>query len=349
MDEKEREKLIIDNLPVVGYQVSDLLRRVPSHVQREDLAAAGSLALVQASQSFDPSRGVPFSSYAAIRVKGAMMDELRSMDWASRGARKRAKELDEMTATLTAASGRAPTREELASALGVDASQVEAAQQDSARRVLSLDGAPNTGGGEETRSIDLADSELTPEERLIEDERRLYVHAAVAALPERLRYVVEETFFHDRQVSDLAEELGVTQSRVSQLRTEALALMREGINAHLEESSAEPEAQGAAARRRNNYYEEVGKQAQRLAGRDASEAAAGGGPKNVKKSAKNPVATRRVGGVKLPAGAQAGKKATTFIPGLGLRATSVNVASTSTNTKKNGSDGKTSPKPEAEP
>lgn len=262
MERAERDRLITENLPLVGYHVSEMLRRVPSHIQREDLAAAGSLALVQAAESFDPSQGVPFNRYAAFRVKGAMLDELRSMDWASRGARQRAKQLDEVSQALTMSTGRLPTREELASAMGVAPAQVEAIQSDAQRRVVSIDGASDN---EDNRAMEIVDDEMTPEESLLGDERSQYLRAAVKALPERLRYVIEQTFEHDRQVSDIAEELGVTQSRVSQLRTEALEMLRKGMTAHLEEESAGPaEAQGVAERRRAAYVQEVGAQAKQL-------------------------------------------------------------------------------------
>lgn len=95
LGEVNRNELIEKNLPLVGYQVAELLRRVPSFVQREDLASAGSLALVQAANSYDPKTGVPFHRYAVYRIRGAMLDELRSMDWATRGARQRTKQLEE--------------------------------------------------------------------------------------------------------------------------------------------------------------------------------------------------------------------------------------------------------------
>ncbi|WP_299294674.1 sigma-70 family RNA polymerase sigma factor [uncultured Mobiluncus sp.] len=257
LGEVNRNELIEKNLPLVGYQVAELLRRVPSFVQREDLASAGSLALVQAANSYDPSTGVPFHRYAIYRIRGAMLDELRSMDWATRGARQRTKQLEEMTSTLTAASGRAPTKEELASALGVDVEAVESAQQDAARRVISMD-AP--AGKDDERTLEVPDESPSPEDTLLDDERLVYLRAAVRALPQRLRYVVEQVFFEERPIQDVADELGVTQSRVSQLRSEALTLMREGMNRHLDpETAAEEneEVTGIVKKRRENYFQKI--------------------------------------------------------------------------------------------
>ena len=257
LGEVNRNELIEKNLPLVGYQVAELLRRVPSFVQREDLASAGSLALVQAANSYDPKTGVPFHRYAVYRIRGAMLDELRSMDWATRGARQRTKQLEEMTSTLTAAAGRAPTKEELASALGVDVESVESAQQDAARRVVSMD-AP--AGKEDDRTLEVPDESPSPEDTLLDDERLVYLRAAVRALPQRLRFVVEQVFFEERPIQDVADELGVTQSRVSQLRSEALTLMREGMNRHLDpEAAAEEneEVTGIVKKRRESYFQKI--------------------------------------------------------------------------------------------
>jgi RNA polymerase sigma factor FliA len=253
IDRHEQDALIAAHLPLVGYHVSEMIRRVPAHVQREDLAAAGSLALVQAARAFNPDLGVPFARYAALRVRGAMVDELRSMDWAPRATRHRARQLNEVRDRLTAALSRTPTREELAEALGADVGVVDAAQGDVERRVLSLD-AESAVSAE-----NVASSELSPEERLLVDERLRYLGAAITELPDRLRTVIEGVYLHDRPVSELADELGVTQSRISQLRSQALQLLKDGMNAALEPGLAPAvgASPGVAERRRQAYYASV--------------------------------------------------------------------------------------------
>lgn len=269
----DRNKLIEQNMPLVGYQVAEMLRRVPSFVQREDLASAGALALVQAAQSYDEAQGVPFHKYAIFRIRGAMMDELRAMDWATRGARQRTKQLEEMTASLTQAQGRPPTKEELAQALGIDVEKVEAAMADASRRVVSID---NTGNSEDedARTIELVDESATPEDQVLGDERMVYLRAAVKALPQRLRYVIEQAFFEERPIQDIAQELGVTQSRVSQLRTEALALMRDGMNRHLdpENETVDEDASNIVKKRRESYFSKIEEKAQDLISSGGAEA-----------------------------------------------------------------------------
>ena len=253
MTEQQMSDLVVAHLPLVGYHVNEVLMRVPSSVSRDDLASAGSLALVLASRAYDPSTGVPFGRYAALRIRGALLDELRSMDWASRGARQRARELSATSDRLTSSLGRAPSREELAAAIGTDVAGVDAARHDSERRVLSIDASVNP------LADVLSDGAPGPEELLLTNERLTYLKAAVQTLPERLRYVVEQLFFHDRPVIELADELDVTQSRVSQLRSEALALLRDGMNASLDPQlvAAAERPDGVAERRRQAYFASV--------------------------------------------------------------------------------------------
>lgn len=278
--ELDRDALIEKNLPLVGYQVAELLRRVPSFVQREDLASAGSLALVQAAKSYNPETGVPFHRYAVFRIRGAMLDELRAMDWATRGSRSRTKQLEEMTAALTAAAGRAPTREELAVALGIEVGQVEAAQLDASRRMVSIDVSYSE---DDPRSIEIVDDGLNPEDTVLTDERLVYLKAAVKALPSRLRYVVEQVFFEEKSVNEVAASLGVTQSRVSQLRTEALSMIRDGMVHHLEPDAAaeaphEPQQKvGIVEKRRQSYLKKVADTAEALREASVEDFAAGGG------------------------------------------------------------------------
>jgi RNA polymerase sigma factor FliA len=266
------DALVTANLPLVGYHVSELLGRVPSYVSRDDLASAGSLALVLAAQAYDADTGVPFARYAALRIRGALLDELRSMDWVSRGARQRARRVSTAADELTSKLGRTPSREELAAAMGTGVAEIDAARGDADRRILSIEAFDSA------IADTVSEPGIGPEENVLVNEKMQHLHAAVKALPERLRYVVEQLFFHERPVVELAEELGVTQSRISQLRTEALALMKDGINSSLEPSLV-PVAErpdGVAERRRKAYFDLVAQQASFLA--RASQIATAGAP-----------------------------------------------------------------------
>lgn len=249
----EVHDLVVEHLPLVGYNVSEVLHRVPPSVSRDELASAGAYALVLAARAYDASTGVPFARYASLRIKGAILDELRSMDWASRGARRRSRELETATERLRATLGRTPTRDELAETLGVDVAAVDAARADSERRVLSLD-VPDSQVATTVR-----DHGATPEEHVLSGERVHWLRAAVAELPERLRVVVAGLYLEDRSIAELADELGVTQSRISQLRTEALGLLRDGLNTAFDPDlvTAPERPEGVAERRRQAYYASI--------------------------------------------------------------------------------------------
>jgi RNA polymerase sigma factor for flagellar operon FliA len=247
----EQEELIRSNMPLVGHLVRDMLSRIPNHINRDDLVSAGLHALVTASRGWDPDRGVPFHRFATTRIRGAILDELRSLDWATRSVRTKARATDSTRQNLIAALGRTPTNEELAQALGTTTTELHQTDNDVRRAaVLSLQGFA-TGAG------DLV-TERTPgpEEMLLRRERIGYLHHAIESLPERLQLVVTEYFLNERPIAEIAADLGVTESRISQLRTEALALLRDGLNTHLdpELAPAPSNPESITARRRAGYY-----------------------------------------------------------------------------------------------
>jgi RNA polymerase sigma factor for flagellar operon FliA len=246
------ENLVRDHLPLVGHLVREMLSRLPTHVSREDLVSAGMAALATAAKSFDPGRGTPFGGFATTRIRGALLDELRGLDWASRSVRSRARRIETAQQQLTATLGRTPTTQELAGSLGVAVSEIKAVDDDVHRAVvLSLQGFA-TGSADDM----VTESAAGPEDLLLHRERIGYLHQAIEALPERLRTVVEGYFFHERPMTELAAELGVTESRVSQLRAEALVLLRDGMNAQLDpDLLADAERPGGCvARRKESYY-----------------------------------------------------------------------------------------------
>ena len=255
---REIDDLVRNHLPLVGHLVREMLGRLPAHVSREDLISAGMAALAGAAKNFDPTRGTPFGSFATTRIRGALLDELRGLDWASRSVRSRARRVDAAQQELTGALGRTPTPAELADTLGVTVEELKSINEDVQRAVvLSLQGF-TTGTAEDL----VPERTAGPEELIIHRERIGYLHHAIEALPERLKHVVNAYFFAERPMLEIAEELGVTESRVSQLRAEALTLLRDGLNSHLDPEliaeSTRPE--GCVARRREAYYAQIAAQ-----------------------------------------------------------------------------------------
>src|SRR5437764_6444145 len=135
------ETQIRGHIPLVGHLVRETLNRVPGHVSRDDLTSAGLLALVTAAKAYDSVHGVPFTRFVAIRIKGALVDALRGLDWATRSVRQRARQVEKVRVELTGTLGRTPTATELAGALGVAVQNVDAVEDDVRRAVvLSLPG-----------------------------------------------------------------------------------------------------------------------------------------------------------------------------------------------------------------
>lgn len=255
LDAEAIDTLVRGHLPLVGHLVREMLGRLPAHVSREDLVSAGMAALATAAKAYDPSRGTPFGSFATTRIRGALLDELRGLDWASRSVRSRARRLDAAQQELTATLGRTPTQTELAEALGVGVDEVKSVDEDVQRAVvLSLQGFA-AGTAEDM----VPERAAGPEELILHRERIGYLHHAVEALPDRLRRVVVAYFFEERPMLEIAAELGVTESRVSQLRAEALVLLRDGLNSHLDpDLVGKPERPGGCvARRREAYYAQI--------------------------------------------------------------------------------------------
>ena len=240
----ERNQLVVENLPLVGYLVSEVCAKA-THLCRDDLASAGAVALITSADSYNPELGVPFGAYARRRIVGAFADEMRASDWATRSARRRIKETLAVRETLTGALGRMPTVEEIAAAMGVDRAVAEDALSDAARTVSSLDDS----------GIDFVASALpSPEGSVLAAEGDGYLRAAVEALPEKMRYIVEQVYFHERTVKDLAAELGSTHSAVSQQRAEAVRLLRDGLAAHYADDDAAPEVTSRVAPARRAAY-----------------------------------------------------------------------------------------------
>ncbi len=257
-DDIETQRLIEQHLPLVRHVVFQVAVHFPRHVDREELATAGALGLVEAARRYDGARGVPFDRFAAQRIRGAILDAVRAADWAPRSVRTLARRLEAVEQRLATELGRVPSVDETATALGMTRRELHRLQDRMFRSVvLALEYEVNDADEDLTLVDVLADSTtLEPSEELEHRELVSYLRDAVGLLPERHRAVVEGYFLQGRKSQELADELGVTESRISQLRSEALGMLRDGIEAQYTAQAQDPAA-GRVARRKANYADAI--------------------------------------------------------------------------------------------
>lgn len=252
-------------LPLVRHIVFQVAVHYPRHVDRDELARAGALGLVEAARRYDAGRGVPFDRFAARRIRGAILDAVRSADWAPRSIRTLSRRLDHVEARLASELGRLPSATEMAAALGVSSTELADLQNRLFRSVvLTLEHEVNqtAGGAGADEDLTLLDvlcdrSNREPSEELELRELHSYLRDAVGLLPERHHLVIVGYFLENRTSPELARFLGVTESRVSQLRSEALAMLRDGIGAQydvaLPQLTTAAVTKGRVARRKAHY------------------------------------------------------------------------------------------------
>lgn len=249
--------LIEEHLPLVKHIVFQVAVHFPRHVDRDELARAGALGLVEAARRYDEARGVPFDRFAAQRIRGAILDAVRAADWAPRSVRTLARKLESVEQRLATQLGRLPNPAEMAEALGMTRAELARLQDRLFRSVvLALEHEVTDDSDEDLTLVDvLCDrAQVEPSEELETRELHAYLRDAVELLPERQRLVIVGYFLEGRSSQELARFLGVTESRVSQLRSEALAMLKEGIEAQYSGSVAAPEqASGRVARRKASY------------------------------------------------------------------------------------------------
>ena len=228
--EQARERLILHYAPLVKYVASRVATGLPSSVEQADLVSYGMFGLIDALHKFEPGRGNKFETYAIPRIKGAIIDELRAMDWVPRSIRFKAREIEKAHSDLEAMLKRQPTEAEMAERLGISRSELHAVvSQISFVSVLALDELVSVGAdrGEQVSLIDtLADKHLDPTSGVESQETRGLLAAAINSLSEREKIVVTLYYFEGLTLAEIGEILGVTESRVCQIHTKAVGGLR---------------------------------------------------------------------------------------------------------------------------
>jgi RNA polymerase sigma factor for flagellar operon FliA len=224
-----RARLLDGYLGLVLHCAREIAGRVSRSVELDDLISAGTLGLVQALEGFDPSQGLAFSTYAVPRIRGAVLDELRRLDWMPRTLRGRSRQLARARAELEQQLGREPSATEIAGRLGIDLPTYWRWVGESDGRVmLGLDEMVGAGSADECHVREtIADpAGVLPGERMEHEDRLRVLRAAFAALPEKDRLVLTLYYYEGLNLRQIGEVLHVSESRVSQIRSRALRRLR---------------------------------------------------------------------------------------------------------------------------
>jgi RNA polymerase sigma factor for flagellar operon FliA len=230
-DEAARERLVVAYSPLVKFVAGRLGAGLPSHVDDADLISYGLMGLIGAIERFEPERRIKFETFAMTRIRGAIIDELRSLDWVPRSVRARAREIEAAQSKLEHELQRAPTEAELAAKLGLSEDELQSSLLEIANSsVYALDElwTISDASGDQVSLLDtISDPRADdPQESLASTEIKDRLTEAVASLPEREQLVVALYYYENLTLREIGEVLGVTESRVSQLHTKAVMRLK---------------------------------------------------------------------------------------------------------------------------
>jgi RNA polymerase sigma factor for flagellar operon FliA len=223
----EQEQMMLEHLPVVRYIARRIHERLPHHVEMEELVSAGVLGLMDAFQKFDPAKKVQFRSYAQFRIRGAILDSLRTLDWSPRDLRRKGRAIEQAIRVLTARLGRTPSENEIAAELGMklgDYHQLLGELKGLEIGTLHLERSEDSG--EEELAYVPNRQEDDPLFRCLEGEMRERLAEAVRNLPERERLVMTLYYYEEMTMKEIGLTLGVVESRVSQIHAAAVLRLR---------------------------------------------------------------------------------------------------------------------------
>jgi RNA polymerase sigma factor for flagellar operon FliA len=239
-DEKARERLVLAYSPLVKFVAGRMSSGLPAHIEEADLISYGLLGLIGAIERFDPEREIKFETFAVPRIKGSIIDELRSLDWVPRSVRAKAREIEATQAKLERMLGRTPSDEEVAKELGVTNDEFqESLLQISNSSVVALDElwSVSDASGDQVSLLDTMKdpSAVDPARELGVSELKDRLANAISRLPEREKLVVALYYYENLTLREIGEVLGVTESRVSQLHTKAVLRLKARLQAEADE------------------------------------------------------------------------------------------------------------------
>ncbi len=231
-----REDLITAHLPKVKYIADRMAAKLPPSVEREDLYGAGVVGLIDAVERFDSTLGVAFTTFAELRVCGAILDNLRSLDWATRSARRRSREVQAAYSLIEQENGRAAGEEEVAAQMNIPLNKLYTTLRDMHGLTITNLDEPDESSGLTAADL-VCDTARSPFQNYEASELRNALSDAIDKLPERKRKIVALYYLEELTMKEIGEVLSVTESRVSQMHTQAIVHLRanlhRGVNKYL--------------------------------------------------------------------------------------------------------------------
>ena len=226
----EQEKVLLEHLPIVRFLARRIHERLPQHVDIEDLVSAGVVGLMDAFAKFDPAKKVQFRSYAQFRIRGAILDSLRTLDWSPRELRRKGRAVEEAIRALTARMGRAPNELEIAGEMGIGLDEYQQLLGDlKGLEIGTLHIEHNENSGEEELAYVPGKPEEDPLFRCLRGELEERLTEAISNLPDRERLVMTLYYFEEMTMREIGLALGVVESRVSQVHASAVVHLRAAL------------------------------------------------------------------------------------------------------------------------
>ena len=224
--DKSQDELVTRHAPLVKRIAYHLMSRLPPSVQADDLIQAGMIGLLEASRNYDPTQGASFETYAGIRIRGAMLDEIRRTDWTPRSVHRKARQVAEAVRVIENQKGRDARDNEVAALLGIGLDEYHKILQDATGcRVFSFEDPAALGGGEDDEFTGI-EAPNQPLENLQTEDFQHSLSEAIAGLPERERLVMALYYDEELNLREIGEVLGVSESRVCQIHGQALIRLR---------------------------------------------------------------------------------------------------------------------------
>ena len=226
----EQERLLLEHLPMVRFLARRIHERLPQHVDMEDLVSAGVVGLMDAFAKFDPAKRVQFRSYAQFRIRGAILDSLRTLDWSPRDLRRKGRAIEEAMRALTARLHRPPVESEVALELGISLEEYQLLLGDlKGLEIGTLHAERNEDSGEEELAYVPGKPEDDPLFHCLRGELEGRLSEAIGNLPERERMVMTLYYFEEMTMREIGLVLGVVESRVSQIHASAVLHLRTAL------------------------------------------------------------------------------------------------------------------------